>query len=129
MTPEKVLDSGMSTIVRTAVHKRSPRHFLVDGLQVWVTCLDTDDNEPFGMRIMWLEHKYSCSPLDHISLDDGNRFQKYSSFWMTDGTVDMRIEEYETNPEKLTRLNRILLAYQQDLGETVFGARPADSAR
>src|SRR5713101_3494251 len=127
MTPEKVLDSDMSTIVRTAVHKRSPRHFLVDGLQVWVTCLDTDDNEPFGMRIMWLEHKYSCSPLDHITLDDGNSYQKYSSFWMTDGTVDMRIEEYETNPEKLTRLNRILLAYQQDLGETVFGARRADS--
>src|ERR1700682_2178320 len=112
----------MRTIVRTAVHKRAARHFLVDGLQVWVACLDTNDNEPFGIRIMWLEHKDSCSPLDHITLDGGTSYQKYGSFWMTDGTVDIRIEEFETDAEKLIRLNRILVAYQQELGETALVA-------
>ena len=105
----------MHTIVRTPVHKRTPRHFLVDGLQVWVTYLDTNGNEQFGTRIMWLEHKYSSSPLDHITLDGGNSYRKYSSFWMPDGTVDMRIEEFETDAEKLIRLNTIFVAYQQEL--------------
>jgi hypothetical protein len=104
----------MQTTVRTPVHKRTPRHFLVDGLQVWVTHLDTDEKEHFGTRIMWLEHKYSSSPLDHITLDGGKSYQKYSSFWMPDCTLDMRIEEFETDAERLIRLNRIFVAYQQE---------------
>jgi len=68
-----------------------------------------------------LEHEYSSSPLDHVTLDGGSSYQKYSSFWMPDGTVDMRIKELETDAEKLIRLNRIFVAYQQELGETVFG--------
>jgi hypothetical protein len=111
----------MDIIVRTPVHKRSPRHFLVDGLQVWVTYLDENDNGPYGLRIQWLEHKYSCSPLDHITDDGGYTFQKYDSFLaVQDGGIEMRVTAPETDPEKLDRLGKIFVTYQQLLGETVF---------
>jgi hypothetical protein len=107
----------MHTVIRTPVHKREPRHFLVDGLQVWVTCLDTDRNEPFGVRIKWLEHEFSCSPHDHITVDSGKSYQTYTSSWMPNGTVDMRIAETEADPEKLERLGRIFTVYHQQLSE------------
>jgi hypothetical protein len=112
-----VLGWDVRTVIRTLVHKRAPLHFLVDGLQVWVTHLDIDDKVAFASRIMWLEHDFSCSPHDHITFDSGNTYKKYSSSWMSDGTVDMRVEESEGDTEKLVRLNRIFGAYQRKLDE------------
>jgi len=111
----------MDTIIRTPVHKRTPLHFLVDDLQVWVSYLDANENGPFGVRFMWMEHKHSCSPLKHITDDGGYTYQKFDSYWMVgDGTVDMRTVEFETDAEKLNRLHRIWVEYQKKLDEEVF---------
>jgi hypothetical protein len=108
-----------ATTIRTPVHKRTPLHFLVDGLQVWVTYLDANENGPYGVRIMWLEHKYSSSPLRHITDDGGYSFHTFESYLMPEG-VDIRTGELETDPEKLNRLQRIWVEYQNKLGEEVF---------
>jgi hypothetical protein len=110
----------MDTIVTTPVHRRTPLHFLVDGLQVWVSYLDANENGPFGVRFEWMEDQYDSSPLDHITEDGGYSYQTFDSYIMEDGTMDMRIVAVETDPEKLNRLNRIWVVYQQKLGETVF---------
>ena len=110
------------TIVRTNVQKRNPLHFLVDGLQVWVTYLDAKENGPFGVRFKWMEDRHACSPLQHITEDGGYSYQKFESFLMLDdnGGIDNRMTEQETDPEKLDRLQRIWVAYQQKLNEIVF---------
>jgi hypothetical protein len=110
----------MSTAIRTPVHKRTPRHFLVDGLQVWVTNLDANENGPYGVRFMWLENQYSCSPLKHITDDGGYSFQKYDSYLMLDGTIDMRTAVLEEDLEKLNRLQRIWIEYQKKTSDEVF---------
>ena len=110
----------MDYIIRTPVHKRTPLHFLVDGLQVWVSYLDANENGPYGVRLMWMEDQYSCSPLQHITDDGGQTYKKYESFMLLgSGALDMRIGEVETDPEKLNRLQKILVEYQKKLGEEV----------
>lgn len=69
-------------IARTPVHKRTPLHFLVDGLQVWVTYLDENENGPFGVRFAWMEHEYSVSPHKHITDDGGYSYRQYESLLM-----------------------------------------------
>jgi hypothetical protein len=108
------------TIIRTPVHKRTPLQFLVDGLQVWVTYLDANENGPHGVRFMWLEDQYSCSPEHHFTEDGGYSFLKYDSYLMPDGTIDMRMAQVETDPDKLNRLHKIWVEYQKKLGEEVF---------
>lgn len=108
-------------IASTPVHKRTPLHFLVDGLQVWVTYLDENENGPYGVRVMWMEHEHSVSPQKHITDDGGYSYRKYETFLMPkDGMLDMRTGELETDPETLNRLQRIWVEYQKKLGETVF---------
>jgi hypothetical protein len=111
----------MDTIVRTSVHKRDPLHFLVDGLQVWVSYLDENENGPFGVMFKWMEHKHSVSPLEHITDDGGYSYKQVDNFIMLDGTgIDKRTAQLETDPEKLNRLQKIWVVYQRKLGETVF---------
>ena len=66
--------------------------FLVDGLQVWASYLDQNNDGLFGVRFLWTE----------------------------DGTMDMRTVALETDPDILNRLQRIWVVYQQRLDETVF---------
>jgi hypothetical protein len=108
----------MDAIVRTPVHRRTTLHFLVDGLQVWVSYLAANNNGPFGVKIQWLEHKYACSPLEHITTDGGHSYQQVENYMMLSG-MDKRMVGLETDPEKLNRLQNILTAYRQKLGETV----------
>ena len=104
------------TIVRTQLQKRTPLHFLVDGLQVWATYLDAKHNGPFGVRFMWMEDQYSCSPLQHITRDEGKTYHQFESYLMPhSGSLDMHITVQETDPERLNRLQRIWVAYQQKL--------------
>jgi hypothetical protein len=112
----------MDATVRTPVHKRKELHFLVDGLQVWVTYLDKNENNgPFGVRFKWMEHQHSTSPHNHITEDGGFTYLKFDSFIMpAEGTVDMRANALETDPEKLSRLQKIWVEYQKQLGEEVF---------
>ncbi len=106
---------------RTDVQKRTPLHFLVDGLQVWVTYLDANENGPFGVRFMWMEDEYACSPFHHITEDGGYTYHKFQNYIMIgDGKMNMRVTEQETDRERLDRLQRIWVAYQQKLNETVF---------
>ena len=112
----------MDTILRTTVQKRNSLHFLLDDLQVWACCMDAEDDRPFGVRLKWLEHKYSCSPLNHITVDGGNTYQRFESFIMPNGTIDMRMNERELDPERLDRLQKILVAYQKNLDAKVSSA-------
>jgi hypothetical protein len=105
---------------RTPVQRRNPLHFLVDGLQVWVTYLDAKENGPYGVRFKWMERKHDSFPLDHITEDGGYSYLKFESFFMVDGTMDMRTGELETDPEKLNRLQTIWVEYQKQLGQQVF---------
>ena len=107
----------MNTTLGTPVHKRTPLHFVVDGLQVWVSYLDAKENGPFGIRFKWMEDEYSCAPLNHITEDGGYSYQPFESFIMQDGTMEMRMAEFESDPEKLNRLNRIWIEYQKKQGE------------
>jgi|SRR5882672_3425962 len=104
----------MSTIVRTPVRKRDSRHFLVDGLQVWAAHLDTFEGRPFGVRFWWMESQFSTSPLNHITQDQGSTYQPFESFIGVSGGIDMRISEFETNPERLKRLERIWFELKQE---------------
>lgn len=111
----------MDTIVRTPVHKRTPLRFLVDGLQVWVAYLDENENGPFGVKIQWMEDKYACSPIEHITEDGGYSYQQVENYIMLNGDgIDKRMVALETDPAKLDRLQNIWIAYQQKVGETVF---------
>ena len=119
--PSFVLSFVMDTISRTSVHKRTPMRFLVDGLQVWASYLDENNNGPFGVRFLWTEDALDCGPQKHITDDGGYTYRKYDSYRMPgNGTIDMRTVALETDPEKLNRLQRIWVVYQQRLGETVF---------
>jgi len=112
----------MDTISRTSVRKRTPMRFLVDGLQVWASYLDENNNGPFGVRFLWTEDALDCGPQKHITDDGGYTYRKYDSYLMPgNGTIDMRTIALETDPEKLNRLQHIWVVYQQRLGETVFG--------
>lgn len=118
---QDMLAWAMDITSRIPVHKRSPLHFLVDGLQVWVSYLDENENGPFGVRFAWMEHEHSVSPQKHITDDGGYSYRKYENFLMPkDGMMDMRTSEFEADPEKLERLNRIWVEYQKKLGETIF---------
>jgi hypothetical protein len=119
--PSLVLSFVMDTISRTSVHKRTPMRFLVDGLQVWASYLDGNNNGPFGVRFLWTEDALDCGPQKHITDDGGYTYRKYDSYLMPgDGTTDMRTVALETDPDKLNRLQRIWVVYQQRLDETVF---------
>jgi hypothetical protein len=109
----------MSTTTKTSVRKRTPVHFLVDGLQVWVSYIDATENHPFGVLFKWMEGKGDSSPLQHITDDGGYSFQCVESFAMEEG-VEKRCGKIETDPERLSRLQKIWVKYQQILGETVF---------
>jgi hypothetical protein len=106
------------SIVRTELRKRTPLHFLVDDLQVWATYLDAKNNGQFGVRFIWMEDKYSSSPLHHITQDDGHSFHQFESYLMLHtGGLDMHITVQESAPEKLHRLNRIWAEYRRKLKE------------
>ncbi len=45
--------------------------FLVDGLQVWASYLDENNNRPFGVRFLWTEDALDCGPQKHITDDGG----------------------------------------------------------
>jgi hypothetical protein len=111
----------MNTTIKTPVHKRDPLHFLVDGLQVWVSYLDANDTGPFGVKLQWMEDKYACSPLEHITEDGGYSYHQVKNLMMMDGEgIDKRMEDLEIDPEKLNRLQKIWVEYQKNLGEEVF---------
>jgi hypothetical protein len=109
----------MDPIIRRPVNKRTPLHFLVDGLQVWVSYLDENKDGPFGVMFKWMEGVHDSEPLRHITEDGGYTYQKFASYWVEAG-MDARKGVLETDPEKLNRLNGIWVVYQQQLGETVF---------
>jgi hypothetical protein len=116
-----VLSFVMDSIIKTPVHKRTPMRFLVDGLQVWASYLDENNNGPFGVRFLWKEDALDCGPQKHITDDGGYTYRKYDSYLMPgDSSTDMRTVALETDPEKLKRLQRIWVVYQQKLGETVL---------
>jgi hypothetical protein len=111
----------MDTISSTSVHKRTPMRFLVDGLQVWASYLDQNSDGPFGVRFLWTEDALDCGPQKHITDDGGYTYRKYDSYLMPgNGTIDMRAVALETDPDKLNRLQRIWVVYQQRLDQTVF---------
>jgi hypothetical protein len=119
--PSFVLSFVMDTISRTSVHKRTPMRFLVDGLQVWASYLDQNNDGPFGVRFLWTEDALDCGPQKHITDDGGYTYRRYDSYLMPgDGTIDMRTVALETDPDILNRLQRIWVVYQQRLDETVF---------
>lgn len=119
MHPKNVLESAMSTTIRTSVHKRAPVYFLVDGLQVWVSYIDSTEGLPFGVLFKWMESQADFFPLQHITEDGGHSFHNVESFAMEDG-VEKRCGKVEADSERLNRLNRIWIEYQRILGETVF---------
>jgi hypothetical protein len=89
----------MDTIIRTPVQRRAPLHFLVGGLQVWVTYIDGKEGTPFGVKFKWMEGQYSCSPLEHITEDGGYSYQQVESFIMLDDCgMDKRMTALETEP-------------------------------
>lgn len=116
------LNCYMDEVIHTPVHKRALLHFLVDGLQVWVSYVDEDTGRPFGVVFRWMEHKYSVSPLEHITEDGGHTYRKFDTYMMLGepAAVDWRLADQETDPEKLSRLQKIWVAYQRERGETVF---------
>jgi hypothetical protein len=111
----------MDSITKTPVHKRTPLHFLVGDLQVWVSYLDVNENGPFGVKLQWMEDEYACSPLEHITEDGGYSYHEVENFIMVNGEgIEKRMGALETDPGRLTRLQPIWVAYQQKLRETVF---------
>lgn len=120
-----LLKSVMNTITRTSLQKRSSSHFLVDGLQVWAARLDTTTGEPYGVRFMWMESPYSCSPEHHITRDGGNSYAPFESFIGENCGLDMRISQFESNREKLDRLDRIWDEFvKQERAEDKNGNNP-----
>lgn len=109
----------MGNTIRTPTHKRTPLHFLVDGLQVWVSYLDENENGPFGVMFKWMEDKCDSEPLQHITEDGGHSYRQVKSYMLEEG-VEKRGGAFETDPERLNRLQRIWVEYQKALGETVF---------
>src|ERR1700693_881814 len=105
------------TIVRTQLQRRTPLHFMADGLQVWASYLDTKNNEQFVVRFIWQEHQHACSPLHHITHDGGNTYHEFETFFMDDGAMDMSLTLQETDPKKLRTLHRIWAAYHTKLKE------------
>jgi len=111
----------MDDCTNTRVQKRAPLHFMVDGLQVWVSYLDENENGPFGVDINWMEDRYAVSPLEHITDDGGYSFSQVENSILLNGEgVHKRRVALETDPEKLSRLQSIWIEYQKKLGETVF---------
>ncbi|SRR6266851_7575043 len=109
----------MDNTIKTHTHKRTPLHFLADGLQVWVSYLDENENGPFGVLFKWMEDKDDSTPLQHITDDGGHSYRQVTSYMMEAG-VEKRAGASETDPERLNRLQRIWVEYQKTLGETVF---------
>ncbi len=106
----------MDTIIRTPVRKHSTLHFLVDGLQVWASYLDKKEDGPFGVSFKWMAHKYDVTPLEHLTQDDGHTYQQAENFIFLGGEgVEKRLGFTETDPEKLKALQRIWVAYHQEL--------------
>lgn len=109
------------TIVRTRVHKRSPLHFLVNGLEVRVSYLDQDGNGPFGVQFTWRPHTNTCNWLQHITEDGGYTYLQLGSSLVLGGDgVENRALVRETDPEKLEALQKNWTEYQKALRETVF---------
>jgi len=75
-----------------------------------------------------MEHQYSCSPLSHITVDGGQRYLQYESFFMPNGTIDMRISAFESDPKRLQRLGRIWAAYRKTLDDDLMSASHANGA-
>jgi hypothetical protein len=117
----------MDTIIRTPLRKRSSSHFFVDGLQVWAARLDTTDGVPYGVRFNWMESPYSCSPEHHITRDGGNSYSPFESFIGENCGLDMRISHFESNCEKLDRLDRIWDEFvKQERAEHKNGNTPVE---
>jgi hypothetical protein len=105
-----------TTTVRTPLEIRSRLHFEVDGLQVWAAHLDAKGNGQFGVRFLWMENRYDCSPAHHLTCDDGQTFQQFESFLApVTGSLDMHITMQESDPVRLTRLQNIWFAYLLEL--------------
>jgi hypothetical protein len=122
-----LLKSAMNTITRTSLRKRGSSHFLVDGLQVWAARLDTTDGVPYGVRFNWMESPHSCSPEHHITRDCGNSYSTFESFISENCGLDMRISQFESNREKLDRLDRIWNEFvKQERAEDKNGNTPVE---
>ncbi len=108
-----------ATTARIPVQMRNPLDFLVDGLRVLVW--QGYENGPFGVTFTWTEHEHSCGWLNHITLDGGHSYRRFDNYLVAEeGSKNMRAEFFEDDPEKLNRLQRIWIAYQRKLGETVL---------
>jgi len=109
----------MDYAIRAYTDKRAPLHFLVDGLQVWISYVDGNENGPFGVLFKWMEDKHDSEPLQHITEDGGHSYHQVKSYGTEDG-IEKRKGTLETDPERLNRLQRIWIEYQKALEETVF---------
>jgi hypothetical protein len=81
--------------------------------------VDENENGPLGVIFKWMEGPNDSDALRHITEDGGFTYQQYSSYIAEVG-VEVHKGALETDPDRLVRLHRISVAYQQELGETVF---------
>jgi hypothetical protein len=88
---------------------------MVDGLQVWASCLNEKDNGPFGVMFKWMPGKYAVTHLEHITRDEGYTYQQADNCRLEDNGAEKRLGVTETDPEKLKALQRIWTTYQQAL--------------
>ena len=88
---------------------------MVDGLQVWASCLDAAGNAPFGLMFKWMGHKYAVTPFEHITQDGGCSYQRTETFLCRDGGLEKRLGVTETDPEQIKVLERIWAEYHQEI--------------
>lgn len=110
------------TIIRTPAHNEAERTLRDENRPAW-GCFFVEDatGDCMGVRIIWLDGPWACSPDEHFTDDGGYTYKRMSSSLLPpDWTMDKRVGEVETDPEKLSSLQRLIVAYQESLGGPVF---------
>jgi len=110
------------TIIRTRAHKEEERTFCHENRPAW-GCFFVEDAtaDCMGIRLTWLDGPYACSPDEHFTDNGGCTFKRVSSSLLPpDWTMDKQIGEIETDPDKLSTLEKLMVAYQESLGGPVF---------
>ncbi len=110
------------TIIRTPAHKEQERTLRLDNRPARACYIvENATGQRMGVRFIWLDGPWACSPDVHFTDDGGRTYKRVSSSLLPpDFKMDQQIGEIETDPEKLSSLQRLMLAYKESLDEPVF---------
>lgn len=98
----------MST-VPTPARKEAERALELDKRPAWACRLvESSTGRQLGIMFKWLDGPWTGSPDDHFTDDGGRNYKRVS------GSIfppDLHFGEIETDPQKLTSLRRLMIAY------------------